>query len=117
MMKTCDRCGRINPPDAAYCLTCATPLASGSSFWSRFDRGFSSGNVSSSRPTWRDRLPVAIEELVFDLLKAMIKFYLYMRDGRTSARSGSPRSNLGYRWSRFRQVVSEARTEYSRRFK
>ena len=132
-MTPCRECGRVNPPEASYCMTCATRL------------GKESGTMSGENPRWRtfgreettqdttrsysagsssgddgrlEKLTPFLEDFVFDMVRAGARLYFAAKDpnppqGTSDARGKDP--GLGERYERLKDVIAEARMEYRRK--
>ncbi len=110
-MKPCEDCGRMNPPEAVFCMTCGNRLQS--------TNGPRSERLGTDELNERlERIRPVIEDFAFDLARAGAKLYFGVKDPVTvneaverAKRAGTSRSWL----ERFKDVLAEARVEHLRR--
>ncbi|MEJ7652812.1 MAG: zinc ribbon domain-containing protein [Chloroflexia bacterium] len=137
-MTPCRECGRVNPPEAAYCMTCATKLGnnraqretrwedlSGSSSTSSGSSSGSTGGADSRATTDRDddgdgrfdKVGPLLEDFAFDVVRAGAKLYFASKDPSVveEARTGHAARGGRDRFERLKDAIAEARTEYRRR--
>lgn len=131
-MTPCKECGRVNPPEATYCMTCAAPLGNasqassgGQSRWEGFKRE-ERGPESAPTPPPKseadgvdgrfEKVAPYVEDFVFDMVRAGAKIYFAVKDPNppVDARSRQDR-NFSDRFERLKDAIAEARVEYRRK--
>lgn len=128
-MTPCRECGRVNPPEATYCMTCATRLGNTQSReeprWDDVSGGQSKSESYSTGPSTPEpeeegrfeKLGPLLEDFAFDIVRAGAKLYFATRDPSVveEARDRSARGGRRDRFERLKDAVAEARTEYRQR--
>lgn len=113
-MKPCSVCGRVNPPEAVYCMTCGADLG-------KSQERASTGNTSAHEHN-RDReegilerVSPVVEDFAYDLAKAGAKLYFGIRDSEGAMESIRQNHSRRSKLERFKDVLAEARVEHRRR--
>ncbi len=141
-MKPCKECGRVNPPEAAYCMTCATPLtgekpreeggwrdyrreepfyntATSSTRTDNSTASSTSKDTSSRTEDGRfEKVAPVVEDFVFDMVRAGARLYFGMRDPEAAHdpyRRGGQSPSSRDRFERLKDVIAEARVAYRNR--
>jgi len=125
-MTPCKECGRVNPPEAVYCMTCASPMTpreprredraqeQPSYDAARFDAQ-SRGNAAPDEDQNRfEKVAPAVEDFVFDLVRAGAKLYFGVKTPVPDDPYGRGREEptMHYRFERLKDAVAEARVEF-----
>ncbi len=120
-MKPCKTCGRVNPAEATYCMTCGTSLKEAPSQERRSSEDFSRRASSQSRGAdpvpnegpFEKAAPI-VEDFVWDMMRAGAKMYFGFKDpSRAGVRDAQGRRVN--RFERFKDILAEARVDYRRR--
>ena len=116
-MKPCATCGRVNPAEATYCMTCGASLKDAPTTERRSWEGTSGkeGAASQKQDPKRsafERVTPLVEDFAWDVVRAGTKLYFGLRDPQ-GADEASRRARD--RVERFKDVVAEARVGHRRR--
>ena len=121
-MQPCSQCGRVNPSEATYCMTCGHTLREArfqeeperGSYRSR-PRDFQTGGSQHGR---FEQVGPVLEDFAWDVVRAGVRLYFGLRRPdragsvyRTEHRDASVRDRL----ERLKDVIAEARVDYRRR--
>ncbi len=125
-MTPCRECGRVNPPEAVYCMTCASPLASKET--SQQARGPETRSYDAPRTDAQsgahdapeqdsnrfEKVAPAIEDFVFDMVRAGAKLYFGVKTpvADDPYRRGREEPTMHHRLERLKDAVAEARVEF-----
>lgn len=126
-MTPCKKCGRVNPPEATYCMTCAANLAHSApgeethrDDFGRQDRGPAShpsappGDEHDEEGRFEKFAPL-VEDFVFDMVRAGATLYFGAKDPNIAPDPHREGADARGRFERFKDAVAEARVEYRRR--
>lgn len=125
-MTPCRECGRVNPPEAVYCMTCASPLApketsqqtSGPETRSydapRTDTQAGAHAAPGEGSNRFEKAAPAIEDFVFDMVRAGAKLYFGVKTPESADpyRRGREEPTMHHRLERLKDAVAEARVEF-----
>ena len=125
-MKPCANCGRVNPAEATYCMTCGAALADAPKQeqrpWDRFTRGgpreeprAEPGRSGPRAEPRVEKVVPLVEDFAWDVVRAGAKLYFGVRDPEgpppEAQRKRSPRDRV----ERLKDVIAEARVGHRRR--
>lgn len=125
----------MNPPEAVYCMTCATSLSGEppreERRWEEYrsdeparEGGRAQASYSADSGSARgeegrfEKLGPAVEDFAFDLVRAAAKLYFNSKDPNQPFdphRRGGREPSMGDRLERLKDVIAEARVTYRSR--
>ncbi len=125
-MKPCRECGRVNPQEAAYCMTCAAPLSqeqprqeSARTEFRQEHREYRPGGTASGAQEGRfEKVAPVVEDFVFDVMRAGARLYFGVKDPEAAQdpyRRGGDRPTKLDRVERLKDIIAEARVAHRRR--
>lgn len=134
-MRPCRECGRVNPQEAVYCMTCAAPLTEDQSRkespWSDYrrdeqeygpqtSRSYSQGDASSRQEDGRfEKVAPIVEDFVFDVMRAGARLYFGVKDPDQPPdpyRRGGRKPSKSDRLERIKDIIAEARVSHRNRW-
>lgn len=123
MMRPCRECGRVNPSEAVYCMTCAAPLSGEApreerpwEEYRRDERSYGAGRAE--RDNRFEKVAPVVEDFVFDVMRAGARFYFGVRDPEAAQdpyRRGGAKPGRGDRIERIKDIIAEARVAHRQR--
>ncbi len=125
-MTPCKECGRVNPAEAVYCMTCASPLVPREplreeraqeprSYDAPRTSSQSGGQAAPAEDQNRfEKVAPAVEDFVFDMVRAGAKLYFGVKTPIPEDPYGRGRMEptMHHRFERLKDAVAEARVEF-----
>lgn len=130
-MKPCANCGRVNPAEATYCMTCGAALKDAPKQeqrpWDRFTRADRAREEPRAQTTQSDaraeprqeprteKVVPLVEDFAWDVVRAGAKLYFGVRDPEGPPPGARRKSSPRDRVERLKDVIAEARVGHRRR--
>ncbi|MDQ3855688.1 MAG: hypothetical protein M3281_04750, partial [Chloroflexota bacterium] len=120
-MTPCRECGRVNPPEATYCMTCAARLPNrsasepshGDDSFSRREQRYEPEVARATEVEHDDegrfeRVAPLVEDFVFDVIRAGAKLYFAAKDPAAleEARDQATQGGQRLRFERFKDALA-----------